>query len=105
MQVRRNLLQAQIVFFVAVRTANVIEMLAFCLLGRERRRRPATRDATGKSSRQKRCTNAIPISTLNSGDLRDCSLTSCSRIFSLSGRADSGQAAERARIEPASVSQ
>ena len=81
MQIRRNLLQAQIVFFVAVRTANVIEMLAFCLLGRERRHRPATRYA-GKSSGQKRCTNAIPISTLDSGNLGDC-ISFMFRIFSL----------------------
>ncbi len=61
MQIRRNLLQVQIIFLVAVRAANVIEMLAFSLLRRQRRRRPATNYAAGKRSQQKRCINAIPI--------------------------------------------
>jgi hypothetical protein len=99
MQTRRNLLQVQIVLFVAVRTANVIQVLAFSLLLRQRRRRSAARHA-GKSSEQKRCTNAIPISMLNLGDLGGLQSYFMPRNFSLSGRANSGQAAQRTTRNP-----
>jgi hypothetical protein len=69
-------------------------MLALSLLRRQRRRRLAASRAAGENNRQKRCTNVIQISTLNSGDLGDCSRTSCLRTLSLSGRANSGQAAQ-----------
>ncbi len=99
MQTRRNPLQAQIILLVAVRAANVIQMLAFSLLELERRRR-ATTSYAGKSGRQKHCPNAFPISMLNSGNLVDYSRTSCLRILSLSGRANPGQATQCATLNP-----
>lgn len=45
MQIWRNFFQVQIVRFVAVRAADVVQMLAFGLLWRERWCRPTTDDA------------------------------------------------------------
>lgn len=51
-QIRRNLLESQVVLFMAVGAANLIEVLAFCLLWSKRRRSVAA-SPTGCQSNAK----------------------------------------------------